>query len=302
MFSKIISKIGRFEIISVRNEQGAGIDLVPALGGAIHQIYFTDKAIPVLDPFIDGEDLELNPRYKQALLFPFPNRLRDGKYAFEKVDYQFPINEPENNNALHGFLYNKELHVSEVILEKSNAEVRLTYDYHGEFEYYPFPCSITLLYKFTIDSLIIDFKIKNTGSTALPYGFGWHPYFKSDAVLQLAVPESELQPVDNRNLPIKEEATFRLNTGFQEVNQELDNCFKLAKKGLFTCVIGMFGGNKIVLKADESVRFFQIYTPSMSTVAIEPVTCNIDALNSRDGLIQLKSQAIRTHQIQLSIA
>jgi len=37
-------------------------------------------------------------------LIPWPNRIQDGAYRFDGVEYQVPLTEPENHNAIHGFL------------------------------------------------------------------------------------------------------------------------------------------------------------------------------------------------------
>src|SRR5436853_4252975 len=39
-----------------------------------------------------------------AVLVPWPNRLADGRYGFDGIDYQVPLTEPEKRNAIHGFL------------------------------------------------------------------------------------------------------------------------------------------------------------------------------------------------------
>ena len=53
----------------------------------------------VVHPF--AEDA-LPPAGNGAVLVPWPNRLRDGQYTYEGVDYQLPLNEPGRRTALHG--------------------------------------------------------------------------------------------------------------------------------------------------------------------------------------------------------
>ena len=51
-------------------------------------------------------DWESNPvptRSGIPVLFPFPNRIRDGQFTFDGRDYQLPINGPNGKNAIHGF-------------------------------------------------------------------------------------------------------------------------------------------------------------------------------------------------------
>ena len=59
---------------------------------------------------IDGLDIitsfenKLPASYQGCVLFPFPNRLENGRYKFNGKKYQLPINEIDRNNQLHGFV------------------------------------------------------------------------------------------------------------------------------------------------------------------------------------------------------
>ena len=50
---------------------------------------------------------------KGASLMPWANRIANGTYNFYGKTYNLPVNEPERNDAMHGFLFktNLELHV-----------------------------------------------------------------------------------------------------------------------------------------------------------------------------------------------
>ena len=37
------------------------------------------------------------------VLFPFPNRIRDGRFIWDGRTYQLPLNDPTKKNAIHGF-------------------------------------------------------------------------------------------------------------------------------------------------------------------------------------------------------
>ena len=37
------------------------------------------------------------------MLFPFPNRIRDGRFTWDGRTYQLPLNDPAKKNAIHGF-------------------------------------------------------------------------------------------------------------------------------------------------------------------------------------------------------
>src|SRR5437762_11018156 len=51
-------------------------------------------------------DWDSNPvptRSGNPVLFPFPNRIRDGRYTWAGREYQLPINGPGGKHAIHGF-------------------------------------------------------------------------------------------------------------------------------------------------------------------------------------------------------
>src|SRR5579871_4129739 len=35
------------------------------------------------------------------VLFPFPNRIRNGRFTWQGKDYQLPLNDPSHRNAIH---------------------------------------------------------------------------------------------------------------------------------------------------------------------------------------------------------
>ena len=73
----------------------------------------------------DLDPLQYKDTYASAILFPFASRIEDGKYVFEDELYQTEINETERNNALHGFIYNKEFQIIEQVLESDKATIVL---------------------------------------------------------------------------------------------------------------------------------------------------------------------------------
>jgi len=58
---------------------------------------------------VANDDFAANPqkpaRNGIPILFPFPGRIRDGRYSFEGKDYALFI-EPDKVHAIHGFAYN----------------------------------------------------------------------------------------------------------------------------------------------------------------------------------------------------
>ena len=44
-----------------------------------------------------------NPQFRGVVVAPWPNRIPDGEYTFDGIDYRLPVNEPDRQCALHGF-------------------------------------------------------------------------------------------------------------------------------------------------------------------------------------------------------
>ena len=62
--------------------------------------------------YVAGRRAVLDPYPREAMcdgahgapLIPWPNRLADGRYAFDGTEYQLALTEPERGNAIHGLL------------------------------------------------------------------------------------------------------------------------------------------------------------------------------------------------------
>lgn len=301
MFKQNFRKIGGVNLLSIRNENGAGIELIPDYGAVIYQMYLSENAVPVLDKFIDEKDIVDNPRYKQTLLFPFPNRLKDGRFADNGQVYQFPINESDHNNALHGLVYNKKFNIVELSLEKDKASLSLIYQYRGGYKYYPYPFNLTISYTITEQELGITLEVENVGNLDFPYGIGWHPYFRTTKPIGVAAPDSSLQEVNERMLPTGKESIYTFHDVPTPLTASLDNAFRLPDNENFNVKMTGFENIKLNFSADSSFRFFQIYTPANYITAIEPVTCNINALNTGDGLLWLAPGQTATHSCGLQL-
>lgn len=300
MFFKKTYYIGSYEVISVRNKKGVGIDFIPQKGGAINQLYLGEEANPIFAAFIGREDIEADPLYKQSLLFPFSSRLKGGKYSFEGNNYKFPINETEKNNALHGFLAKEPLELASIDLEEENALIKLVYNYDGRFDYYPFPFTINIAYTVNQCRFTIDCEVVNRGNTNMPYGFGWHPYFKHADDICIKMPKTLLQIIDKNGIVTGAEEVFSELSKDEVITEKYDSCFKFIEKQPHSVMLRMADEYKVELWQDETMGYIQLYTPAFNQIALEPLTSNIDALNNQNGLIILKPMESRSHRIVLN--
>jgi len=229
--------------------------------------------------------------YQSSLLFPFPNRLASGSFEFEGNRYQFPVNDFGLPNALHGFLHDRPFQLKSK--EESHIELRHVYD--GDLSYYPFPCEIHLRYALEPSELVIQVNILNTGTSTLPCVFGWHPYFNLPEAPELGtlhMHRVDLIEVDGYLIPTGKKTPYRtLEAGAEISELKLDNCFKFNDQ-MDKHTTHLIYPDKSVLEVwqDEKHSYVQVYTPDdRRTIAIEPMTGNINALNTKEGLSLIES-------------
>lgn len=253
---------------------------------------------------ISVDDLKTNDWYKSTILFPYPNRLEDGKYSFEGKDYQFPINEPDKNNQLHGMLYNEPFSVTAQRADGDSASIELSYVYDGDKSYYPFPFIFSVKYTYSRAGFAVDFQVTNKGNQKLPFGLGWHPYFQIDGnsidTCSIVTPKLELIRLSDRSLPTGERLAYEQNP-IKLNDTSLDNAFKIKDAKNAYELQDKKSGVTLRFTASQEMDYMQIFTPSKETVAIEPMTCNINAFNNGDGLKTLDPQEIFRAKFQIAV-
>jgi len=249
-----------------------------------------DSFHPILWPISD-EDLESNEWFKQSILFPYPNRLEDGKYTFNGKDYQWPINQPETNNQLHGMVFNHPFEVEAADASSDEATVVLVHKYDGSKEYFPFPYELRVTYRYVLTGLETTFEVVNTGSETFPFGLGWHPYFQVDgegvAGYTFKTKAINSLPLSNRSLPTGEVEPIE-NPVFKLCELTLDNAY-LLKELPNQYQLETNKGHVLRFNVSDDLAYLQLFTPDGGeTIAIEPMTCNVNAFNNQEGLKTLE--------------
>lgn len=295
MYKQQKEQFGDFLKYTFFNEaSGNGFSLVPEVGGTILEILL--KGEQIIAGCESPNELANNKAYKSSLLFPFPNRLKDGKYLLGGKEYQFPVNDTATNNALHGLGREVNMEILSAEVSPSAASITLSYFYDGSDKAYPFAFLFDVVFSISEDSgFAVSMKFINEANESIPAGIGWHPYFKiGDAadVLNLKMPDCQLIEIDDRMLPTGTLLDYdHFSTSRMIGKAVLDNAFKLndsqGRKEI------LLSGQDTTLKYWQETgpgkfNFLQVYTPpSRDCIAIEPMTCNINAFNTGDGLLLL---------------
>lgn len=230
----------------------------------------------------DLSPLNYTNTYASSILFPFANRIKDGIYNFEDKTYQFKTNQKEENNALHGLVFNKTFEVTSQNTDKNSASIILEYNEPNKSAGFPYSYHIKLEYILTNTNLDLILTVKNTDTKAFPFTLGWHPYFISDDLKNSTIEMDSTQKliIGDRNITTGIEDTKPVNS-FKIDNKQLDDCWILNSGDVY------FNTPKYKLHIGSTGKhnFLQAYTPPrLNTIAIEPTTGVSDSFNNKIGL------------------
>lgn len=297
MYELTKSPFGEHTLFELSNpDSGNGLRIVPGKGATVLDIQFGGQSI--LDGYTTPKELAEGKWGKSSILFPFPNRLKDGKYTWLGKQYQFPINNAATGNAIHGFVREGAFEVDYVFLSQTSASIRCYYDYMGELSYYPFPFSLEM--EFTIhDSGKFEMQVEvtNLHHEPIPVGFGWHPYFRLTEGANrhsLRLPPCEKVVIDERMIPSGGRMQYKVFEKLTFIEETvLDNCFQQnSAKGQYQLMLEGEGHYLTMKVPAAQFPFFQVFTPPhRESVALEPMSCNVDAFNNGQGLVKLAADA-----------
>jgi aldose 1-epimerase len=238
------------------------------------------------------------PDFNGAVLAPWPNRIRDGRYDFGGRIHQLPVSEPSRGTALHGLVAWQPWAVRRA--DASAAELStVVYPQRG----YPFLLTLTARYSLDAAGLQIELSAHNDGDAEAPYGVSIHPWFVAGpeplAEWVLTLPAADVMTTDERLLPtgvVPVEGELDFRRGRPLADTALDHAFTGIdyRDGRARATLQGPGGSGVELSWDADSGWVQVCTgdqagPALNrrAIAIEPMTCPPDAFRSGDGLIRL---------------
>ncbi len=293
IFTHSVEPFGNFEKHTLKNEQGDAFVLTPQYGACLLDLRF--KGLSVLDGYKTPEELVENAWSKNVVLFPYPNRLQDGRYTLAGKTYQFGINSVSTQNSIHGFGKDAPMSVKKVNITDDEAMIHCTWQHDGSHPAYPFRFTFDIKMKLLKSAFEVEMAFTNDDTVAIPAGLGWHPYFimserVDDTFLQM--PESQFIVIDERMLPTGEKQPYSTFDTLKKIGDtNLDNGFFITEKATQADVILESERGRLHYWQELGAtkwQFLQVFTPPhRQSIAIEPMTCNIDAFNNQDGLVVL---------------
>ena len=106
-------------------------------------------------------------------LAPYSNRIKNNKFIFEGREYKLKPNWADGMLTIHGDIRNR-------ALEMSRTETALEFWFDSRTvtdSNFPFDYTFKTRYSLEGDVLTSYLEVQNVGSTPMPAGLGFHPYF-----------------------------------------------------------------------------------------------------------------------------
>ncbi|GAA1586547.1 aldose 1-epimerase family protein [Kribbella sancticallisti] len=241
-------------------------------------------------------------------LFPWPNRVTDGKYTFRGVDQQLHLSEPTRSNAIHGLT--RWANWERVDDGTDESVVEVAYRLHGQ-PGYPHQLDLSLGYHLDASNgLTVTARAKNVGADEAPYGYGTHPYltvgrrideceleFTADHWLE--VTPDRLSPI---GLAPVADSQYDFSQARLVQDLDIDNAFTGLPRSWEVRLTDPATGNTARLTSDT--KWMQLYTANALDrvgLAVEPMTCPPDAFKTGDDLVVLAPGDEHTTSFRVSV-
>ncbi len=230
------------------------------------------------------------------LLFPFTNRIREGRYSWEGAEYFLP---PElvpcdnTGNAIHGFCLDRPWRITSQSEDSVTGEFRLGLDAPDRLPLWPTDAELSVRYSVRGTCLRADFTVRNPTDSPLPWGLGTHPYFRvplspksEPGHCTVYAPVSKIWELENflptgKILDPDPDSMLDDAPYFDVLNVDAVYTQVELKNGISVCrIVDEKAGTQVEQRSHADFREIVAFTPPwMSAVCLEPYTCVTDAIN-----------------------
>jgi aldose 1-epimerase len=270
---------------------------IASVGASLRELTFAGRDLVV--PFAATR---IRPVYRGAILAPWPNRVVDGTYTFDGVEYQLPLTEPSRGHALHGLLVWSRWAVAESSESSATLEAEVV-----PTDGYPFPLDVSVTYALDDGGLTTTVRAVNRGTTDAPYGTAPHPYLSAGpghvddwtvtlpAGKYLDVTDDRLIPTGVAPVESRVEFDFRSPRALGSLF--IDHAFTglvRDEAGQAEVRVTAPGGTGVRMTWGEELPWVQVHTgdrpePELNRLglAVEPMTCPPDAFSTGTDLVRL---------------
>ncbi|MDK3255110.1 aldose epimerase [Blastococcus capsensis] len=279
----------RTEVLLTAGDARLAVDL---RGGALRRL--TVGAWELLDGYAPGAAA---PGWRGAVLVPWPNRTRHGRWSWEGEELQLEVQSPAEPHAIHGLIAWQPW----AVLGEADRSVTVgtTVEPHVG---YPFRLAVAVDHTLAADRLTSTLRVRNAGDRPAPFGAGFHPYLSVGATEDGGVSDAELtlpgrtELVLDSGMPTGERRAFdgavgrignrALDTPLTDLDRDAEGWAHVRLRGR---------AGELVVSADAAWPWLQVYSGDTlpagqwrRSLAVEPMTCPPNALADDVDLLVLE--------------
>ena len=244
------------------------------------------------------------------LLFPFPSRIRDGRFTFEGEEYTFDKT-LETDHSIHGFVWDQPFVVESTTADpEEGAAIVCSLDsrqFPQMGRQFPFPFIIRISYNLRESILTMVTEITNVGDRNMPTAIGLHHYFSvplsaqsQPANVYITVPadqtwEHEDGLPNGVKLDVTEVNDLRVGGAFTNLREHALYTDFTMVDGVSRCTIeDRDAGISTILESDAAWPDLQLYYPAnRPALCLEPYSTPTDGVNIQStgidaGLVVLR--------------
>ncbi|MES3151620.1 aldose 1-epimerase [Sphingomonas faeni] len=267
------------------------LTLQPELGGTIAALAYQGRDI--LRPTPPGATSPLETA--SFPLVPYANRIADGRFTVDGIDYHIPLNMSDQVHPLHGLGW-----LSGWAVEASDPVSAVLVHVHEGDERWPWAYRAEQHFTLEANGLRVSLSVENRDSKPMPAGLGFHPYFPADGTTRLTFDAQSVWLSTADLLPTKQASADHFadwSTGAAVARDTLiDNAYD-GWSGTATIETA----DDIVLLAGEGTPYFHVFMPpGLGFYCAEPVSDLTNAIN-RGAPTMLAQGETRTVALSLTI-
>ena len=262
------------------------LEVLPRLGASpvALEAFVEDAWQPVMRPtaraLLAGET---SANFSSYNLAPYSNRIKNNRFVFEDREYKLKPNWADEILTIHGDIRNRALEMT-----RTDNTLEFFFDSRTVTDsHYPFDYTFKTNYALEGDVLVSHLEVQNVGSTRMPAGLGFHPYFVGHFLGSSAAPLLQFQASS-----VYLTDTSRIPEGAsQAIPQELDFSSPASATKIFidniynnwdgVATLEWVGsGYRLKIEGDKIYSHFVVFNGDPDgTIALEPVSHATDGFN-----------------------
>ncbi len=231
------------------------------------------------------------------ILFPYPNRIRSGRFFWDGQEYRLPESQVAFDgagNAIHGLCLDRPWRVTNQSESSVTGVFRISTDAPDRASLWPADAELTVRYEIRGTCLHSRLTVHNPSERPLPWGIGTHTYFRLPLAkewpadnVKIFAPVQQLRelvdclPTGNiTDLPPRSDLSqspeygrLKLDTAYHGLRPDEDG-------SVTTRLSDPVSGRSVTQRFSGDFQELVAFTPPWTTaVCLEPYTCCTDAIN-----------------------